>query len=260
MHKIEANLDLLRTTKPLVLCLTNYVTMTAVANCLLSVGAAPIMSESIEEIEELVKISQAIYINIGTINDDFMQRVRLACKFAKQYNKVVVLDPVGAGASKIRTEATKEILPFVKIIRGNASEILAIFGECQKTLGVESIHEVSDAIFAAKELAIAKNITVMISGADDFVTDGSNENFSSFGSSLMPLVTGMGCRLTAVIAAFAAINLNAYEASYQAGIYFSLAGQVAEIASKAPGSFEVAFIDQLYQPDIEKMRMLYEGK
>ena len=256
INKIKTNLELIKQNKPLILCLVNHVTMNTVANCLLSIGAAPIMSESLDEIEELVKISHAVYINIGTLNADFMDRVRLACKIAKHYNKPVILDPVGAGASKIRTDATNELLPFVDIIRGNASEIMAAADACQKTLGVESVHQVSDAIYAARSIAKQHNIIVMISGKDDFVTDGINEMEFSFGSALMPLVTGMGCRLTAVIAAFRSLNPNAYEATYLAGIYFSITGQIAEDIAKTPAAFDIVFTENLFQPNWNKMKEL----
>ena len=259
IKEIRNNLDILRQKKPIILCLTNYVTMNSVANCLLSIGAAPIMSESIDEIEELVKISQALYINIGTLTEDFMKRAKFACKMAKQYNKPIILDPVGAGASKIRTDATQELLPFVDIIRGNASEILAILGDCAKSLGVDSAHKVSDAMQAARSIAAQWDITVMVSGADDFITDGKNESSFSFGSKLMPLVTGIGCRLAAVIAAFRAINLDSYQATCYAAVYFSLTGQMAEITN-TPASFEIAFTDLLYQPNWELMRIVYERK
>lgn len=256
IKKIKTNLELIKQTKPLILCLVNHVTINAVANCLLSIGSAPIMSESIEEIEELIQISHAVYINIGTLTSEFMDRAKFACIIAKQYNKPVILDPVGAGASKIRTESAKKLLPFVDIIRGNASEILAIFGTCQKTMGVESIHKVSDATEPARQIAKNYNIIVMISGANDFVTDGINEIGFSFGSNLMPLVTGMGCRVTAVIAAFRAINLNRYEATCLAGMFFSLTGQIVETSTKSPASFELLFTDNLYQPNWDKMREL----
>lgn len=111
INEIQSTLTQLRHVQPLVLCLTNYVTMDFMANALLALGAAPLMSESREEIEELVSISHALYINIGTLNDAFMARALFAAKIANYLNKPIVLDPVGAGASKLRTAAALELLP-----------------------------------------------------------------------------------------------------------------------------------------------------
>ena len=254
--KLRNDLIILRKTKPLILCITNHVTMDFIANCLLSIGASPIMSESIDEINELTSISQAVYINIGTLNKEFIELAKHACIVAKQSNKPIIFDPVGVGASKIRTDATKEILPFVDIVRGNASEILAIFNNTQ-TLGIDASHEVSAASQAAKALARQYDIRVMVSGKNDFITDGIKNETINFGSKLMSLVTGMGCSLTAVISAFRAINPNSYQATISAANFFNLVGQITETVAKTPSSFEVKFIDNLYKPNWLKIGELY---
>ena len=257
INNIESNLKILRQTKPLVLSLTNYVTMDFMANTLLALGAAPIMSEELQEIEELVQISNAVNINIGTLTDKFIEKAKFTCIVAKKYNKPVILDPVGVGASKIRTTTARELLPFADIIRGNASEIIAISDISSKTLGVESTHEVKAALHIAKELALQRNKVVIVSGAEDFITDGTRHQTLNFGSNLMPLVTGMGCSLTAVIAAFKAVIPDSFEAATLSVAYFSLSGQIAEYSTKLPGSFRTAFIDNIYQPNWLEMRKLY---
>ena len=257
INKMKEQLAILRQLKPLVLNLTNYVTMDFMANSLLAIGAAPIMSEDIREIEELIQISGALHINIGTLTPEFIERTKFACDIAKKYNKPIVLDPVGVGASKIRMESAKAILPFVDILRGNASEIMAIHGLSSKELGVESTHKVSDSLEAARELAKTQKITVVVSGAEDFITNDSQEQILEFGSSLMPLVTGTGCSLTAVIAAFRAVIPDSFEAAKLAVAYFGLSGQIAENSSNGSGSFRVEFIDNLNRPDWNKMRELY---
>lgn len=256
LNKLKSSLEILRQTKPLVLNLTNYVTMDFVANCLLSVGAAPIMSEDIKEIEELIQISSAVHVNIGTLTAEFIERAVFACKIAKKYNKPIVLDPVGVGASYIRMEAAKELLVFADILRGNASEVMAVYGLASKELGVESAHQVTDALEAARGLALEYKITVIVSGVEDFITDGTREQILKFGSNLMPLITGTGCSLTAMIAAFRAVISDSFEASLLATAYFGLTGQIAAGAAKGPGSFRVLFIDNLYQANWEKMKEL----
>lgn len=254
LPKIEENLNILRKAKPLILCLTNYVTMNPVANCLLSVGASPIMSESVDEIEELVKASKAVYINIGTLSRDFMHRALFACKMANRHNKPVILDPVGAGVSEARNNAIKELLLFVDIIRGNASEILAVCGKKHHILGVESADKTKDAMDAAIELALSYNITVIVTGEEDFITDGTREISFKYGSKLMSLVTGMGCRLSAVITAFRSVNPDSFDAICNSALYFTLAGQIAETITKSPAAFEDIFMDLIYNPDLVKMK------
>ncbi len=257
IEEIKQELSIIRKTKPLILNVTNYVTMDFTANCLLGIGASPIMSEDIREIEELVQISSAININIGTLTSQFLERVMHACNIAKQYNKPIIFDPVGVGVSKIRSNATVEILPFIDILRGNASEIMAIYDLGTKGLGVDTSHAVDQALEAARALARQYNITVIISGEIDFITDGTQEIRLSFGSYLMPLLTGTGCSLTAVIAGFRAVVPNSFTASTLATMYYSLAGQIAGESASGPASFKVKFIDHLYQPNWPRIREIY---
>ncbi|WP_298625003.1 hydroxyethylthiazole kinase [uncultured Legionella sp.] len=249
IEQIKSSFAQIKQNKPLILCLTNYVTMDLMANSLLALGAAPLMSESMTELEELVTISQAVYINIGTLNDAFMERAVYAAQIANSLNKPVILDPVGSGASALRTLSSKKLLSLANIIRGNASEIISLSDLNSLTKGVETTHQVESAIDTALSLAQEHNKTVVISGPKDFVTDGLQKQTLPFGSSLMPLITGMGCTLTAVLSAFVAVNSNHFAASCAATAYFGLCGQLTHQQNQAPGSFRQAFIDTLYQPD-----------
>ena len=252
--QIEQSIALLKKTKPLVLCLTNYVTMDFVANSLLACGAAPIMSNDEREFEELIKISSAVYINIGTLNEAFVKQCEAAVVIAKKYKKPIVLDPVGAGASAIRTAAAKTLAVHANIIRGNASEILALAGDASNTRGVEATNSIDDAREFAESLARALNCVVVISGAEDFITDGSKNQSLKFGSDLMPLVTGMGCALTGVIAAFAGSMGDTFDAAVSGAAYFSLCGSAAHTTCKGPGEFKVKFLDALYVGELSYER------
>jgi len=249
INQIKSTLDQVKQNKPLVLCLTNYVTMDLMANGLLALGAVPLMSESREELEELITISQAVYINIGTLSHAFMERAFISAKIANILNKPVILDPVGAGASKLRTSAAMELLPLADLIRGNASEIIALNGAASATKGVESTDPVQKAIKSAQSLAQEHNKIIVISGPEDFVTDGKQEQILTFGSHLMPLITGMGCTMTAVLSAFMACNPDHFQAALHATAYFGLCGQLTHQHAKAPASFRHAFIDNLFNPD-----------
>ena len=247
MNTIHSHtLHQLRLQQPLILCLTNYVTMQFTANCLLSLGAAPLMSESVEEIEELVSISHALYINIGTLNETFVHLTRTAIKHAQSLNIPIVLDPVGAGASNLRTSIAKEFASYAHVIRGNASEIMALCGEDCAPCGTESRHLVSDAQSLAVTLAKSLSAIVIISGKQDFITDGQEAFYQNDGNEIMSQITGMGCSLTAVIAAFCASNSAYYQASTEAISTFNKAGSDAAINSNGPGSFKSQFIDALY--------------
>ncbi|CDZ77995.1 Hydroxyethylthiazole kinase [Legionella massiliensis] len=249
VKELEIALTSLRQSKPLVLCLTNVVTMDLMANSLLALGAAPLMSQARDELEELIAISQAVYINLGTLDQPFCERARYAASLAKQQHKTIILDPVGAGASRLRTEAAKSLLPFADIIRGNASEILALADEVGETKGVEASRTVDQAAFSAKKLAKTLRNVVVVSGPVDLVTDGTATIKLPFGSALMPLITGMGCTLTAVIAAFAGIGSNAYKDSLLATAYFGLCGQQSQQRTQEPGTFRQQFINALFKPD-----------
>lgn len=245
-HRSTPCLDQLRAQKPLVLCLTNFVTMEFTANCLLSLGAAPLMSESEEEIQELLSISAALYVNIGTLQSSFIQRAQMAIELAHSQNLPIVLDPVGAGASALRTHSAKMLAPFANVIRGNASEIMALYGDDATPSGVESKHLVDDAQASARSLAKRYCAVVAVSGETDFICDGEQETHLSGGHALMSQITGMGCSLTAVIAAFCANNAPCYTATIAALSVFNKAGSEAARYSRAPGSFQTAFIDALY--------------
>ncbi|MBA2653070.1 MAG: hydroxyethylthiazole kinase [Tatlockia sp.] len=249
VRDLETALISLRQSKPLVLCLTNFVTMDLVANSLYALGASPLMSQSLDELEELVSISHAVYINIGTLDQAFCERALYAVSLAKSQNKPVVLDPVGAGASRLRTEAAKSLVPYATIIRANASETLALVDAQCETKGVETTHSVGQAASAAKTWAYSIQKVAVVSGPVDLVTNGLDLLNLPFGSDLMPLITGMGCALSAVIAAFATLNFDVYRSTSLATAYFGLCGQQCAIQTREPGSFRELFINALFKPN-----------
>ncbi|EHL32725.1 hydroxyethylthiazole kinase [Legionella drancourtii] len=259
IEQVKSTLTQIKQVKPLVLCLTNYVTMDLMANSLLALGAAPLMSESKREIEELVTISQAVYINIGTLNKRFIERALFAAEIANFLNKPVILDPVGAGASKLRTSAALELLPLAQIVRGNASEIISLTGATGTSKGVETSDPVLKAISSAEALAQSHNKIIVISGPEDYVTDGKQAQTLTFGACLMPLITGMGCTMTAVLSAFVACNSEHFQAAVQATAYFGLCGQLSYQQAKAPAAFRQVFIDNLFHPDWDFFTRAAEG-
>ncbi|PIE59660.1 MAG: hydroxyethylthiazole kinase [Desulfobulbus propionicus] len=249
--KAAQNLAGLRETKPLVHNITNYVVMNFTANALLAIGASPVMAHAKEEVEEMAAIASALVLNIGTLSPPWIEAMLLAGKKASSLNKPIILDPVGAGATSLRTETAKQILQEVNvtIIRGNASEILALADDSSAAKGVDSIHSVDEAAAHTGELARELQATLAITGAVDLVTDGNSTLRVHNGHSLMPCVTGTGCAATAIIGAFAAADDNPVTAAATALACYGLAGEMAGKNAAGPGSFKEALMDQLYLLD-----------
>ncbi len=241
-------LEKLRRHNPLILNITNMVTMDFIANGLLSLGASPIMSLAAEELDDLIKISHAVVINIGTLTSDFIDLAISAGQIAQHYKKPVILDPVGVGASQFRTASAQKLLDAVRIdiIRGNASEILSLSGLPVITKGVDSTAESQQAIEAAKLLSEKFHCAVVISGKTDIVIDGDKTDISDYGSPLMTKIAGTGCLLSAVVAAFRAVDANRFEAAKNAVIFYGQCGEIAAKKSQTPALFKNYFLEALY--------------
>ena len=235
--------------RPLILNITNHVSMDFVANGLLCLGASPIMSLAEQEMEELTQLAAVTVINPGTLSDSFIRLSTSACQAAQRLHKSIVLDPVGAGASQYRTTHNHHLLTHypIALLRGNASEIMALAGASARSKGVESQHTTQEAIAAGTHLAEEYGLTVQISGKQDAVIQAQQSvALFNHGSPLMPQITGTGCLFSAVIAAFFAVHQNAFEAAQAATLFYSVCGEIAERQASAPGSFKVCFLDALY--------------
>ena len=171
--QIKSLLNKIRTERPLILNLTNSVTMDFVANGLLSLGASPIMTNAEEELEDLLKISKALVINIGTLDEQFVKLAKRACELANQLNAAIILDPVGVGASEYRTKTCLELMENYRfaIIRGNASEIKCLAGELVTSKGVDSLESSESAAKSALALAAQFKTSIVVSGATDIVAN-----------------------------------------------------------------------------------------
>jgi len=255
-QKAAENLRHLREKKPLIHNITNYVVMNTTANALLACGASPVMAHAQEEVEEMVSFAGALVLNIGTLTPYWIDSMLKAGKRANELNTPIVLDPVGSGATKLRTDSAKRLIDelSVSVVRGNASEVLSLAHEGSRTKGVDSIHSVDDAADAALTLARELNTTLAITGAVDLVTDGKDIHRVSNGHELMGFVTGTGCTATVVIGAFLAVDNNPLTATTTALAYYGLAGERAASEASAPGSFQVGLLDALYSLDEKQMQ------
>lgn len=248
VNNIWNNVQNVRKHNPLVLNITNYVVMNNTANALLAIGASPLMSHAKPEIESLAKISNALVINIGTLDDKWIESMQLASSFFNTLNKPWVLDPVGAGATNYRT-TTATLLLHNKptVIRGNASEIMALANaNCSESKGVDSQNKSTEALEAGKLLAKKHNTIVCISGAIDYVISSTQIASVKNGHPLMTKVTGLGCTSTAIIGAFVGCSSNYFEAALSAVVLLSVVGEIAEKQSKGPGSLQINILDLLY--------------
>lgn len=247
-EKIWQHVLAVREKSPLVQNITNYVVMNNSANALLAIGASPIMAHAHPEIKSMAAICQSIVINIGTLEEYWVESMLMAAQEANNLNKHWILDPVGAGATAYRNEVLEKLVALrPTIIRGNASEILSLAKYSQaQTKGVDSTSQSTEAIAAAEFLNKTYGSVVCISGAIDIVVDGNQKVYLSNGDALMTKVTGLGCSSTAVIGAFAAIIENKMEAAVAAMSLFSIAGEIAAKNCQGPGSLQLNILDKLH--------------
>jgi hydroxyethylthiazole kinase len=248
-ESVWADLQKIREVSPLVHNITNFVVMNNTANALLAAGASPVMAHAEEEVEDMAAAAGALVINIGTLNPSWVAAMKKAMRRAKEKGIPIVFDPVGAGATPYRSAASQELLAAAvpTIIRGNASEISALVSSgAGATKGVESTLSSSSALVSAKTLATGMGCVVSLSGAVDYIVGAGKLVLVRNGHPLMPRVTGLGCTATALTAAFAGVNPDAFSAAAHAMVVMGIAGEIAALSAQGPGSFQVYFLDALY--------------
>lgn len=252
-ESIITALALVREQKTLVVNITNYVVMNNTANALLAIGASPIMAHSRQEMAEMMHIAGSLVINIGTLDNEWIERMLFAVEQANANNKPIVLDPVGCGASVLRTQTARTLATNANnlIIRGNASEIIALAGETSQTKGVDALDSSDTALTAAQALVAQYQANVVISGEVDYVVTASHTISLSNGHHMMPYVTGMGCSLTALTGAFAAIGETS---GLAAAAVYAIVGEIAAEQSAGPASLQLNIIDGLYHINAEQIQ------
>lgn len=252
-----------RQKKPLIHCITNYVTVNNVANILLACGGSPIMADAIEEVEEITGICSGLDVNIGTLNPRTIQSMEAAARRAHALGHMTVLDPVGAGASKLRTDTAKKLLAtgHFQVIRGNMSEIRALAGDAHTTRGVDASiadavteENLDAAIHFIQDLQAALHAVIAVTGAIDLVAGPEGTYVIRNGHPMMSAITGTGCMLTAVLAAYCAANPDrptqaAAAAVAAMGLCGERAYEKAVQAHVGTGSFCMYLIDAMSQID-----------
>ncbi len=259
-YSIWADLQKIRSTKPLVFNLTNSVVQEFTANALLALGASPIMSDCVDETEELVAVSNALNINIGTPNSHSIEAMLKAVKTAQELGKPVTLDPVAVGATKLRRKLIEDLLGAGKttIVRGNLAEISALAGMAWEGKGVDSGSLVPNSGEIVRTAAQRTGCGVVGTGEIDYASDGERLFSIANGHPLMTRVTGMGCVATSIVAAFLAVQPVPLLAAIHAMAFIDLAGEWAAEQSRTTGAgtFRVKFLDSFDRLELENLATL----
>jgi hydroxyethylthiazole kinase len=245
-----------RRQRPLIHHITNFVVMNATANITLCMGALPVMAHAKEEVEEMVAAASALVLNLGTLWPEQVDAMALAGRSAIRRGIPIVLDPVGAGATQLRTKSAHRLLEelSIAIVRGNVAEIAGLAGMNAKIRGVESMDSPGEAAAVASQFAQQFHCVAAVTGAVDVIAEGTRLMRVVNGHPMMATVTGTGCMATSVVAACAAVEKDAAVASATALAAYGLAGQIAAERAQGPGTFQIHLYDALANLTEGKLR------
>lgn len=239
-----------RELNPLIHNITNVVVTNFTANGLLALGASPVMAYAKEEVADMAAIAGALVLNMGTLDDRVVESMHLAGKSANARQVPVVFDPVGAGATPYRTAVARRLMDEVKVsvLRGNAAEVANVVGQDWAIKGVDAGAGAGDAAALARQAALSLGCVAVVTGQDDYVSDGKVTYKISNGTPLLTKVTGTGCLLSSIIGAFAAVEKDLVWASVSALAFYGVAAEQAVKISGGdkPGTFQEELLNQLH--------------
>jgi hydroxyethylthiazole kinase len=254
-----ADLRALRARRPLVHQITNYVVMNETANATLAIGALPVMAHAPQEVEELASVASALVLNIGTLSEPWVDAMLAAGHAANRAGAPIVLDPVGAGATRYRTETAERLLDDLQIavVRGNAAEIATLAGQEAEIRGVESVGSEAS-LELAQTAARTLGCVAAVTGPVDHVSDGERSYAVANGHPLLGSVTGTGCMATAIMGCFLAVRPDdPPEAAAEALAAFGIAAEDAAAVARGPGTFHAALYDALAALDPDTVDSRY---
>jgi hydroxyethylthiazole kinase len=245
----------LRQARPLVHHITNFVVMNDTANATLHIGALPVMAHARDEVAEMVARAGALVLNLGTPTPERIESMFIAAHRANELGVPIVLDPVGVGATTLRTEGALRLLAEldIAIVRGNLGEMSALAGVEGEVKGVESVRGGAP-VDVAHRVAHQWGVTAAITGERDIISDGRRTIGVDNGHEWLTTITGSGCMATTVVAAFAAVEPDAVLAATSGLVCFGLAAERAAEAAQGPASFKVALFDALYHLTPDQVR------
>ncbi|MBT9156567.1 MAG: Hydroxyethylthiazole kinase [Firmicutes bacterium] len=240
-------LDKIRAERPLVHQITNYVSVNDCANVVLAIGGAPVMADDKDEVEDMAAIASALVLNIGTLNSRTVEAMFLAGRQANRLGKPVILDPVGVGATRLRTETARALLREIKfaVVRGNISEISALAGNAGTTRGVDASGAEGNAARVAARLAEMTGSVVAVTGAVDAIAHAGQLLRVSNGHPMLTRITGTGCMATALTGAFCAVTDDYSLAAAGGLVCLGLAGERAAAGHQGIGSFRAGLLDEV---------------
>ncbi len=239
----------IRSEKPVVHHITNYVTVNDCANITICAGASPVMADSLDEVSEMVRIAGALVLNIGTLNRELVESMLVAGKTANELGIPIILDPVGVGATELRTKSAVKLTEQldISVIKGNAGEIGILSGAKATVRGVDSGSLDEDRLQVAVKCSNLTGVVVAMSGEKDIVTDGKIVYSVENGHSLMGNLSGTGCMASSLSGAFAAVSDSYLESTASALALFGLCGEKASVYAKGPYSFRTGLCDELFR-------------
>lgn len=247
MGKIFERLQKVKSIAPLIHHITNYVTVRDCADITKCFGASPVMADTIEEVQEMANIANALVLNIGTLNSNIIESMKVAGKQANKKQIPVVLDICGVGATSFRNNKAKELLSSMKIavLKGNVSEIATVAGFETHTKGVDAVSVETNIIELAKGLATKLNIVVVITGAEDIVSDGKDTYIVKNGCATMSNIVGTGCMSSSIAGTFCAIEKNYTLACVSALVCFEIVAELAQKEASGLGTFKLKLFDKV---------------
>ncbi len=251
MKNVPKLLGRVRSEKPVIHHLTNWVTIYDCANIVKVFGASPVMAHAREEAADMAGIASALVLNIGTLTTDLVEAMKIAAQSANRKGIPVILDVCGAGATRLRDEKSFELIreTGISVIKGNSSEIARIAGENVRTKGVDSTTVTQNMVEIARDLARQKRCTVVVTGKEDIATDDKSTYIIKNGVSLMADIVGTGCMAASVIGTFAAVEPDLPFAAAAGLSCFEIAAELASRSAKGPGTFKEKLFDCAYALD-----------
>jgi len=251
LQKVSASLVSLKNKKPLVHHITNYVTVNDCANMTLAIGASPVMADDIGEVEEMVAFASSLVLNMGTLNARSITSMIAAGKKAKELGIPIVFDPVGVGATSLRTATAKRIIEEVcpSVIRGNMSEIKILAGLSAEIKGVDSISDEIDGEKVARELSKKLGCIITITGKQDIIAQGDLVCCIANGHAILSQVTGTGCMATSLIGCFCGATDDLFAATVAGIMTMGLAGEMSEQSlqiGEGIGTFRTRLFDAVW--------------
>jgi len=250
-EKISANLSAVKEKKPLIHHITNYVTVNDCANIVLALGGSPVMADALEEAAEMVGFASALVLNIGTLNARTIESMLVAGLRAKELDVPVILDPVGVGATQLRTNTAEKLIRELKpeVIRGNMSEIMVLAGQNAAIKGVDSLADEQGSSLIAQKLAAELSCIIAITGKTDVVSDGRQVCLLDNGHRILADVTGTGCMTTSLVGTFCGVTKDYFTAAIAGIIGMGLAGEIAQATlrhGEGIGTFKARLLDSVY--------------